>query len=363
MDRRKYIFFDLGERKNEKPKFDSVSSHPLHKFSFGRLQLVISRTASGDIRNKAMGGSLKTASAVVNSICEKAKLTGGTITKGGWCIKEAVAHILSADSTGKLRPILEEKGLPRMYSVFEKPFSSDREPHGCFRSLCRIVAGQGVSVQTQKSVWDKLNHAVNPLTPNSVTKISELEKETMDHLRESAGLSSGKAKAIVGLAKAFEDNSVSEAFLTNPATTEEEIRSRLLSIKGVGPWTCDMFMMVSLEKPNVMPLGDLGVRKGIQKFFALKAAKKSAGLDHNNAKDKAAMEDAMAPFYPYRSLISYYMWVVTDTKMWEPEQAAANTKRKSQTTSIIQAADTSGGAPATPMKTRAGKRQRIVVTP
>ena len=150
-------------------------------------------------------------------------------------------------------------------------------------------------------------------------------------MRKPAGLSRAKAQAIVALAQAFvADDGDLEDFLNSPNSTEEDIRSKLLPIKGIGPWTCDMFLMFYLEKGNVLPVGDFGVRKGIAKFFGLKGKGYKGSLC--NIKDKEVMEQVMAPYKPYQSLISYYMWAVADTKTFieTTTAAAAARARKSR---------------------------------
>ncbi len=60
---------------------------------------------------------------------------------------------------------------------------------------------------------------------------------------------------------------MTESFLTSTSTPEEEIRKALLEVKGIGPWSCDMFLIFHLEMPDVFPIGDLAVRKGLSKLY------------------------------------------------------------------------------------------------
>jgi DNA-3-methyladenine glycosylase II len=154
------------------------------------------------------------------------------------------------------------------------------------------------------------------LNPTSILRLAEQGVE--EHLQKPAGLSRAKASSIVALATAFEKGELTEDFFIAPTSTEADIRNALLPIKGIGPWTCDMFLMFYLEKGNVMPLGDLGVRKGIAKFFTLTGRGPKQSLCQ--VKDKDVMERTLAPFEPYQSLVAYYMWVVADTKDFYREE-------------------------------------------
>ena len=75
-----------------------------------------------------------------------------------------------------------------------------------------------------------------------------------------------------------------------------------------------MYLIFDLKKPDVLPLGDLGVRNGISRFFGVSGHGKNGSLDQK--KDREKMESLFAPYTPYRSLASYYMWRVADTEAW-----------------------------------------------
>jgi DNA-3-methyladenine glycosylase II len=300
-------------------------------------------------------------SVFVEGLFRKAHLTGGTLTKGGWCLKEGMRHVLTTDTSGILLSVIQQKGLPAMISIVEDAscrhdegaLSLENKPQWCFESLCRIIAGQQLAGAAAKSVWNRLRSIADPLTPQSILALAE--KGIDEHLRKPAGLSNAKARSIVALSGAFQSGDLSEDFLSNPATLDEEIRAKLLPIKGIGPWTCDMFLMFHLEKRSILPLGDLGVRKGIAKFFKLQ------GRGHHgilcDKKDKEVMEAVIAPYSPYLSLFSYYMWAVADTKNLGGDPSATSNKRKERS----RTAD----AIATPPTVNAGysKRARTTVTP
>lgn len=292
-------------------------------------------------------------SMVVTELFQTSGITN-TTTKGGWCLQEGMTRVLEADPSGMLLPIVQKQGLPAIYSIVEDAASCRHEantttntttttvtkPQNCFQSLCRIIAGQQLAGAAARAMWNRLNKVIadsattkgsaggsrvnrshQALTPEAILSLAELGVE--EHLRKPAGLSGAKARSIVALAQAFADEDVTEAFLTSPTSTEEDIRSKLLPIKGIGPWSCDMFLMFYLEKGNVLPVGDFGVRKGIAKFFGLKGKGHKGSLC--NIKDKHVMEQAMAPYQPYQSLICYYMWAVADTKDFYRDSSRSTT--------------------------------------
>jgi DNA-3-methyladenine glycosylase II len=238
-----------------------------------------------------------------------------TETKAGWCLKEGLIHVLSAEN-GKMLPLIQKHGAPKMYDSLKQhtpPPANEQQlrerPSDCFQSLCRIIAGQQLAGASALAMWNRLLTVTdNNLTPELILKLEEQGLE--DHLRKPVGLSNAKARSIVALAQAFQNKELSEDFLTS--APEAEIRESLLLIKGIGPWSCDMFLMFVIEHADVFPVGDLGVRSGMAKYFSLKGTGKGGNLCQKKDLDK--MQKAMAAFEPYRSLASYYMWKVADTK-------------------------------------------------
>ncbi|KAL3906530.1 MAG: hypothetical protein SGILL_009233 [Bacillariaceae sp.] len=275
-----------------------------------------------------------------------------TTTKSGWCLREGLAHVLTVDN-GRLIPVVKQHGIPLIYDgiapeqscrheekgdggssegIEADPAESMKsEPQNCFQSLCRIVAGQQLAGAAARTVWNRLRETTGQnLTPTAVLVLASQGYE--EHLQKPAGLSKAKARSIIALAEAFtagETNSesaeddqaprLSETFLT---TAEDmKVREALVAIKGIGPWSCDMFMMFYLERPNILPIGDLGVRKGIAKLFRLHGKGKQGSLCPK--KDAELIEKTLKVYEPYTSLVSYYMWKVADTKDFYNEEKKA----------------------------------------
>ena len=89
--------------------------------------------------------------------------------------------------------------------------------------------------------------------------------------------------------------------LNNEGTSDEEISRELIQIKGIGQWTVDMFLMFTLNRPDVMPYSDLGIRKGMKILFNL-----------SKLPTKNEMETLSIKWKPYRTVASWYIWKVAD---------------------------------------------------
>lgn len=268
---------------------------------------------------------------LVDGLFHKAGIQS-TVTRGGWCLKQALNHVLEIDNGGRLSNVIKEKGLPAVYEIVEdapcrhetstetdkgstapQNTAVTKKPKNCFQSLCRIITGQQLAGAAARAVWHRLlDVCEDDLTPCRILRLAKEDAET--NLRKPAGLSRAKCNSIVALANSFDRGDLTEAFLSDTESSEAAIREALLPVKGIGPWTCDMFLMFYLEKGNILPLGDLGVRKGIAKYFGLVGKGKGYKGSLCQVKDKELIDGLAAPHSPFRSVFTYYMWIVADTK-------------------------------------------------
>ncbi|KAI8826604.1 DNA glycosylase, partial [Fimicolochytrium jonesii] len=131
-----------------------------------------------------------------------------------------------------------------------------------------------------------------------------------------AGLSYRKAEYLHSLADKFIDGSITSEGLLN--MDDEEISKLLCSVKGIGQWTVDMFLMFDLKRPNILPVGDLGVRKGMSQHFQMKAGAKKGNKTKSSGPEE--MIEAAQVWEPYRSIGAYYMWQLLDIKTVEKEK-------------------------------------------
>ena len=119
--------------------------------------------------------------------------------------------------------------------------------------------------------------------------------ETTDEALRAAGLSAAKTAALRDLALHDAAGDLGLAGLGRLG--DEEVIARLVQVRGIGPWTAQMFLLFSLHRLDVWPVGDLGVRRGYALAFGL------AGLPV-----PAALEKAGEDFRPYRSVAAWYCW-------------------------------------------------------
>jgi DNA-3-methyladenine glycosylase II len=298
-----------------------------------------------------------------------------TVTKGGWCLQAGLIHIASVDEN-RLLPLVQQHGIPTFYECCKTaaataatassdcssqnnscrhhdrnhaPTEDLKQPTNSFESLCRIVAGQFVSGKAAQAIWNRLlSVAGSPgLTPNRIVELNDADPIAW---KRQAGLSRAKARAVVDIARQFQSGTLSEDLLSSSTErSEDDIREALLVIKGIGPWSCDMFLQFYLERSNILPLSDLGVRKGIAKLFGC------------SSKDDT--EHLLRVYEPYRSLVTYYMWRVADTPTattGERAVVATSKKRKQSTCGINSSDSTTSPDSSSRKRTRASRR---TVTP
>lgn len=300
---------------------------------------------------------------LVDQMIQGASLTT-TTTKSGWCLRQGLLHVITVDG-GRLQPLVSSQGPPSFYhslkSCRHEPTDNIKAPKNCFQSLCRIIAGQQLAGKAAQSIWKRLLETTqHNLTPSTVLKLAE--EDLQQALQKPAGLSRAKANSIVDLARHFTDvdQLVSEEFLTHAERTEAEIRQVLLQVKGLGPWSCDMFILFYLEKPNVFPFGDLGVRKGVAKVFKWKNGKGAKG----SLCQKKDLEKALSlvkPYQPYQSLFTYYMWRAADTQdVYGPDDEK---KKKEKDNVKEEVVVTTTPVASSPPKRSARKRKARSVTP
>jgi DNA-3-methyladenine glycosylase II len=161
-----------------------------------------------------------------------------------------------------------------------------------FQTLARAIVGQQISVNAADSIWKKLRTTVQHVTPERIAYAP------YDELRP-CGLSNAKVIYLHALANHFLENK--KQIRKWPTMGDEAIIQELTTIKGVGRWTAEMFLIFGLGRPNVFPIDDLGLIKGIYRHY-------NAGQQMTKAQVMAIGE----LWRPFRSLGTWYMWRVLD---------------------------------------------------
>ena len=126
-----------------------------------------------------------------------------------------------------------------------------------FMTLARAICGQQISVKAAQSVWDR----VCVCCEQQITPESGPRRKPQTQLR-ACGLSDRKTEYIADLAQHFVDGKIHARDW--PQMSDEEIIAELTDVRGIGRWTAEMFLMFNLLRPDVFPLDDLGLQKGIR---------------------------------------------------------------------------------------------------
>ncbi|KAF8942009.1 3-methyladenine DNA glycosylase [Haplosporangium gracile] len=239
--------------------------------------------------------------------------------------QEALEHLCKVDPA--LAPLIAKYP----YSIY-----ADHD-NNYFRVLSRTIIGQQVHWKAARSIIFKFVFHYSPeVTLDSLDSgdkrfptPEQVLATPMDRLR-SCGLSERKASYIQDLARHFVEGKITFASdkAALQALTDDELAAQLLCVRGIGPWTIDMFMMDTLGRLDVLPTLDLGVRKGMEKHFR-KDYKNGiwgttvASLEYGKVKKRGAkgkgsakkgemscgdMERMAEIWRPYRSIASWYMW-------------------------------------------------------
>jgi DNA-3-methyladenine glycosylase II len=165
---------------------------------------------------------------------------------------------------------------------------------GYFAALVRAIAFQQLAGRAAAAIHGRfLANFVEGLTPEAVLALPE-------ELFRSAGLSAAKTASIRDLAAKTVDGTVPLEGLE--AYSDDEIVERLSKVRGIGPWTAEMFLIFQLRRPDVWPVDDFGVRKGYAIAHELSTLPKP--------KELAALGEL---YRPYRSIAAWYCWRANDT--------------------------------------------------
>nr|WP_245758372.1 DNA-3-methyladenine glycosylase 2 family protein [Halogeometricum limi] len=162
-----------------------------------------------------------------------------------------------------------------------------------FERLCIAIVSQRVSTASAAAVRERVFEVLDGVvTPESVLAADE------GALRE-AGLPASKVGYLRNVARAFRREDLTKAGLAG--YSDDEVLDRLTEITGVGEWTAETFLIFALGREDVLPLGDLAVRRGIERLYG--------DADGDGAElTRAEMEEIAEQWRPHRSLATRYIW-------------------------------------------------------
>ena len=167
-----------------------------------------------------------------------------------------------------------------------------------FKSLLRSIIHQQLSGKAARTIENRFLELYNGNrypTPEEVLK-------TPAEAIQNVGISRMKTEYIRGLAKIIDDGDIRLEKLSE--LSNDEVGNVLKEVKGIGQWTVDMFLIFSLNRPDVFPLNDLGIQKGLMLLLGRKKILSQESMLSHSKKWK-----------PYRTLASLYLWKIVDEGM------------------------------------------------
>jgi DNA-3-methyladenine glycosylase II len=178
---------------------------------------------------------------------------------------------------------------PVLRALIQRYQSHVLQPRGdAFVTLARSIVGQQLSVSAARSIWQRLNHGVGNISPVVIAGMQSAR------LRQH-GLSQKKADFLIGLAERFIDGSFDQARWQ--ASADEDIIAELSTVKGIGRWTGEMFLIFCLLRPNVLPLDDAGLQRAMR-------------LHYNDGKPLSRLKTQRItrPWQPWCTVATWFMW-------------------------------------------------------
>jgi len=166
-----------------------------------------------------------------------------------------------------------------------------RLPSDSYATLIRAIAGQQLSNAAAASIYNKLLDRYGGRAPAP----AEILADDPEELRVAAGLSHAKVKYLRSLAEHVLDGSLDLDHLDD--LSDEKVIAALVEVKGLGLWSAQMFLIIHLKRPDVLPAGDLGIRKAVMNLYELPALP-----------PPAQVTEIGEPWRPYRTLASLFLW-------------------------------------------------------
>jgi DNA-3-methyladenine glycosylase II len=218
--------------------------------------------------------------------------------------------------------LLLKKSDPVMHGIIER-IGAFKMQYGepTFHSLAEAIVYQQLNGRAALTIFKRFaTLAGEPLTPEGILKL------TPEQLR-SVGLSKQKSSYLLDMSERAHRGVLDFSLL--PQMSDDEVIEHLTQVKGVGVWTAQMFLMFTLRRPNILPVGDFGVRMAMYKHYLEKrAARNGSGRIANGKKPQKSkpakikiilpspdqMQKIAKKWEPYRSVACWYLWQSMDVK-------------------------------------------------
>src|SRR5882724_10369727 len=183
--------------------------------------------------------------------------------------------------------------LKKLIKQYPAPVFEDRSKF-LLRELIESVISQQLSIKAADTIFMRFK---NLFASKEFPKPSVILAMKDEALR-TAGISYGKISYIKAIAKAFQERLLDHKKIT--AMTDEEVIIELTKIKGVGQWTAEMILIFTLTRPDIFSIGDLGLRRAIERLYGITERAEMLKLSEN--------------WRPYRSTACWYLWRSLENK-------------------------------------------------
>ena len=197
-------------------------------------------------------------------------------------------HLLGAD------PVIAE--IVAAHGELDEERRSRGRPADAYGALLRSIVGQQLSTKAARTIYGRLCELYGGGAPTP----RQLLMTDPDDLR-GAGLSRAKATYLRSLAEHVESGELELDRLRE--LPDAEVASQLTAVRGLGRWTANMFLIFHLRRPDVLPVGDLGIRRAVQAAYGLE-----------RLPDVGRLTQIAEPWRPYRSLACLYLWRSLDNE-------------------------------------------------
>jgi DNA-3-methyladenine glycosylase II len=187
-------------------------------------------------------------------------------------MQQAINYLSEKDTIFNF--IIEKYGLPTL----------PKRPPG-FETLVLLILEQQVSIDSAKATFLKLKAKQPDFNPESLLSFSDEEFRNI-------GVSRQKTSYIKALSHSILNNHIDLESL--PSKSAEQVREELIKIKGIGHWTIDIYLMFSLQAPDIIPLGDIAVINTIKELLGIH--------------DKQEIENYVSKWSPHKSVATYLLW-------------------------------------------------------
>lgn len=200
----------------------------------------------------------------------------------------AGAATLVPDYWSKAKRSLAQRDPVLARIIRAHPLAAMRGRGDAFQTLARSIVGQQISVKAADSVWRRFFDAVVTVQPDTVLETGALK------LRD-CGLSQRKVEYLIGIAGHFASGAVDPGGWA--MLDDESVIEQLIGVRGIGRWTAEMVLMFGLLRPNVLPLGDLGLQRAVgQHYFSGRRV------------SPRTIRRVALNWEPWRSVATWYLW-------------------------------------------------------